>query len=335
MTTVRGRVLLGASLWTLGLLATWSVILTYHHPAFESLRIVHQHAPFMTVLAVVSMIAGAAVVHNALAPLRDIRRHLAAVRDGTADQVRGSYPAEVQPVIDDLNALLAHVEEVVARASTKAGDLAHGLKTPLAVLANEADRLERQGDAELSAMIGAQIAMMRRHVEYHLAHARAAASGKAVHAHCNVADSVSGLVRTLGRLHAERGIRIDADIDSSHAFTGRCEDFDEMLGNLLDNACKWARTRVVVSSSVSRNRVVVVVDDDGAGLDPEVRQLVLQRGVRRDEGVPGSGLGLAIVRDLADLYDGSIVLDRSDLGGVAARLDLPGGIRGRGADSGV
>jgi signal transduction histidine kinase len=264
----------------------------------------------MGLLAILSMVGGAAVVRAALAPLTDIRKNLLAVRNGSELRVEGAYPAEVQPLVDDLNALLAHLQEVVVRAGAKAGDLAHGLKTPLAVLSNEADRLATAGDAQLAQVLAEQIGIMRRYVEYHLAHARAAASGPAVHARCTVSESVDGLVRTMHQLHADRGLAIGSQVDPAHLFKGRREDLDEMLGNL--------------SSSVAADRLTVTIDDDGPGLDEKARQLVLGRGVRKDTGVPGSGLGLSIVRDLAELYGGSIVLDRSPAGGLRARLDLPG-----------
>jgi signal transduction histidine kinase len=324
MSSVRSKVLGGAALWTFGMLAAFSVFLTFHLPVFDALRIVHRHAGIMVALAVVSMIAGAVVVRSTLAPLQNIRRNLSAVRDGTANRVGGAYPTEVQPLVDDLNALLAHLDEVVVRAGARAGDLAHGLKTPLAVLSNEADRLASQGDADVAVLLKEHIGVMRRYVEYHLAHARAAASGAALHARTRVADSIDGLVRTMRQLFAEREIAIDVRVDPGHVFKGRREDLDEMLGNLLDNACKWAHARVIVNSHLTGDHLVITIEDDGTGLDGSARELVLGRGVRRDERVPGSGLGLAIVRDLSDLYEGSIFLDRSPAGGLLARLELPG-----------
>lgn len=331
MSSVRRTVLLGALLWTFGMLAAFSVVLTYHHPIFDTFRIVHAHAPLMGFLALVTMAAGAAVVRAALAPLKHIRRNLSAVRDGSEQRVGGTYPTEVQPLVDDLNGLLAHLENVVARSSTKAGDLAHGLKTPLAVLSNEADRLASRGDPQLAAMLAEQIGIMRGYVEYHLAHARAAVSGPVLHTRSSVAATADGLVRTMRRIHADRPISIDVGVDPQHVFRGRREDLDEMIGNLLDNACKWARTRVSLSSSVRQNRLLIEIDDDGPGLEPGAGQLVLRRGVRRDDRVPGSGLGLAIVRDLAEMYQGSIALEQAALGGVAARLELPGDVADLGA----
>ena len=164
---------------------------------------------------------------------------------------------------------------------------------------------------------------MRQQVDYHLAHARAAASGATPGARCLVAESADGLVRTLPRLYADRGITIRSSIQPDHAVQAQREDLDEMLGNLLDNACKWAKTQVAIASSDESGSIVIDVDDDGPGLDPAKREAVLQRGVRADEAAPGSGLGLAIVRDLAELHRGSIVLGTSPTGGVRASLRLP------------
>jgi len=306
------------------MLAAFSVVLTYHHPIFDTFRIVHQHAPLMGLLALGSMVAGAAVVRAALAPLKHIRQNLSAVQNGSASRLGGAYPTEVQPLVDDLNALLAHLENVVTRAGTKAGDLAHGLKTPLAVLSNEAERLASNGDPQLAATLAEQVGIMRRSVEYHLAHARAAASGAVLHARSDVLETVEGLVRTMHQLHADRRLSIVVHVDPRHQFKGRREDLAEMIGNVLDNACKWARMRVSIASSLTESRLLVAIEDDGPGLDIEASQLVLERGVRGDERVPGSGLGLAIVRDLAELYGGSIALERASAGGVSACVELPG-----------
>jgi signal transduction histidine kinase len=165
---------------------------------------------------------------------------------------------------------------------------------------------------------------MRRYVEYHLAHARAAASGAVLHARSDVLETVDGLVRTMHQLHADRGLSIVVHVDPRHQFKGRREDLAEMIGNVLDNACKWARMRVSIASSLTESRLLIAIEDDGPGLDAEASHLVLERGVRRDERVPGSGLGLAIVRDLAELYGGSIALERASAGGVSASVELPG-----------
>jgi signal transduction histidine kinase len=310
--SLRARVILGSLLWTAGLLAVAHMLMLS----------VMKHFPVMTRLdhhrvlaaAIVCMAAGLWGLQSGLSPFAELRRRLGAVRDGSAARVGGEYPTEVQPLVNDLNALLDHREKMVDRALATAGDLAHGLKTPLAVLAQEVD----------GAAAAQQVERMRRQIDYHLARARAAASGATPGAHCTVAASAEGLARTLQHLYAERGLEIRVEAPAEHAARCQREDLDEMLGNLLDNACKWGRTRIAVSSSRTGDTITITVDDDGPGLAPELRRVVLRRGVRADEAAPGSGMGLAIVRDLAELYGGSIALEESTAGGLRARLELPG-----------
>jgi signal transduction histidine kinase len=277
----------------------------------------------IAILAAILVVIGLLEIRGGLSPFERLHEGLSSVREGRERHIEGRYPSEVQPVVNDLNALLDHREAVVRQALAKAGDLAHGLKTPLAVLAQEADRAESAGDRELADAIRQQIDKMNRQVNYHLAHARAAGSGAAPGARAPVSVSAEGLARTLTRLHAGRGIAIDVHVPTDHAFRGEAQDLDEMLGNLLDNACKWARSRVTVKSTHAGGRVTVAVEDDGPGVEPGMREQVLHRGVRADEAAPGSGIGLAIVRELAELYGGTISLGTSAAGGLRAVLDLP------------
>jgi signal transduction histidine kinase len=319
--SLRRRIVLGTLLWTVGLVVVVNLTVeTLFRRRFTGPMV---HIVAMTIVAGGLALAGLAQVGIGLWPIGRLRARLKAVRDGQDPRIAGSYPTEVQPLVDDLNGLLEEKERAVARAQAKAGDLAHGLKTPLAVLSQEAERARSAGHEELAATIGQQVERMRRQVDYHLAHARAAASGAALGVRSAVAVSVDGLVRTLLRLHAERGLAFDVRVSPHHAVRAQREDLDEMLGNVLDNACKWAKARIVVESKVEGGSVVVTVDDDGPGLDDSLLDAVLQRGVRADEQAPGSGFGLAIVRDLAELYGGSVALSRSSTGGVRARLELP------------
>jgi signal transduction histidine kinase len=318
----RRRIVVGSFLWIVGLLAITTVVgLALIHRYPHLVGFVHNSA--LVVFATVCLLGGLSMVRHGLSPFTALRERLAAVHQGRDRRVEGRYPSEVQPLVDDLNALLEHRDQTVRRAIAKAGDLAHTLKTPLAVLAHEAEVADKAGQGELAAVMRQQIERMRRHMDYHLAHARAAASGAAPGVRCPVRTSADGLARTLLRLHAERGLAIQVDVDPAHTVRAEREDVDEMLGNLLDNACRWARSQVAISSTSTGPAVIVTVDDDGPGLDASMREAVLQRGVRADEGVPGSGLGLAIVRDLAELYGGSIALSRSPSGGLRARLQLP------------
>ena len=318
----RRRLMFGSLLWIAGLLAiTTAIGITLIHRYPHLVGFVHNSA--LVVFATVCLVGGLSMVRHGLSPFTELRERLASVRDGRARRVDGHYPSEVQPVVDDLNALLDLRDQTVKRAIAKAGDLAHALKTPLAVLAHEAEVADGAGQGELAAVMRQQIERMRRQMDYHLAHARAAASGAAPGAHCSVLPSAEGLARTLLRLHADRGLSIEVEADAAHVVRVEREDLDEMVGNLLDNACKWARSRIVIASASSGPAIVITVDDDGPGLETSMREAVLQRGVRADEAAPGSGLGLAIVRDLAELYGGSIALGPSPSGGLRARLQLP------------
>jgi signal transduction histidine kinase len=312
--SLRTRLIAGALVWmTAVLVAVIAAVvkLTRNHPELAMRHATHFA---MGTLVVAAVLGGLFLVGRAVAPFRSLRATLSSVREGRSQRIEGDYPTEVQPLVNDLNALLEDRERAVARALTTAGDLAHGLKTPLAVLAQEAEQVSAAGHHDLATTLRQQVERMQRQVDDHLARARAAASSRAAPGvRCAVLPSVEGLVRTMRRLHAERELSIDVDVSPTHEIRGRREDLDEMLGNLLDNACKWARSRVVIIS----------VDDDGPGLDPSLRAQVMQEEYRADQRVRGSGLGLAIVSDLAELYGGSVTLATSPLGGTRARLELP------------
>jgi signal transduction histidine kinase len=299
-----------------------------------SLALVHRFPRNMgivhwTLLAIigVTLIAAALVqVRYGLGPIRALRARLQALRDGHERRVGGDYPSEVQPLVDDLNALLDDRERRVARAHARAGDFAHALKTPLAILAQEAEAARAAGQATLAATIDEQVGRMRAQVERHLAQARAAVSGTATTERTPLLESIEGLARTMRRLHADRRLTIEIVAAPEHRARVPREELDEMLGNLLDNACKWARSRVRVASQqadAGANAIVIDVEDDGPGIPPALQESVLGRGVRADEAAPGSGLGLAIVSDLTDLFGGTIALGRSPAGGLRARLILP------------
>ncbi|MEO8036272.1 MAG: ATP-binding protein, partial [Acidobacteriota bacterium] len=317
----RSRLLVGSLFATAGLVAgahLMALIMIHRFPIV--LRIGHGT---LFVVAFACIVVGLSQVRRGLSPFDRLRGHLAAVRDGSEARIVGSYPNEVQPLVSDLNSLLEHREQMVRRGTTMAGDLAHGLKTPLAVLTQEAERATAAGQRELAETILQQVERMRRQIEYHLARARAAPLSTAVGVRTAVQPSAESLVRTLQRLHAHRGLAIEERVSAEHAVRAAREDLDEMLGNLLDNACKWAKSRVSVESSSGHHTIVLCVDDDGAGISPEMREMVLRRGVRADEAAPGWGLGLAIVSDLAELYGGSVSLEGSPMGGLRARLALP------------
>ncbi len=259
-----------------------------------------------------------------LLPLRQVSKSLAKIRDGEARRLDGHFPTEIAPLVTELNSLIQHSEEVVGRARTHVSNLAHFLKTPLSVLAAEAEAHEREpAAAPLAEMVKRQVFSMRRQVDHYLSRARAAGSLDVLGNRTQISAVMGDLSRVIARIHAVRGIVIDAECDDSLFFRGERQDLEEMLGNLIDNGCKWAKSRVRVRCEKTGGRLILTVEDDGPGLSAEQRSQVGERGERLDESVPGSGLGLAIVRDISKLYGGFFFLGDSSLGGVQARLELP------------
>ena len=287
----------------------------------------------LAALAVALIAAACVQVTVGLRPLGWLRRELAAIRGGQKRRFTRPMPSEVQPLIDDLNALLDHADQTVERARLQAGNLAHGLKTRLAVLANEAECLAAapvsHDTGEAAQMIQRQVAAMGRQLDHHMARARAAASRGLPGASVDVADCAEALVRVMRKIHADRDLTIRQQTPAGLAFAGDRQDLEEMLGNLLDNACKWAKHAIVVSASVQAEMFLIAIDDDGNGLTPDQIAVALSPGIRLDETVPGSGLGLAVVRDLVGLYGGALDLDRSPAGGLRAVLRLPAVVEDR------
>lgn len=273
-------------------------------------------------LGVLLVLAALAQVAVGLSPLHTLQRALVGVREGRVQRLQGQFPAEVQPLIHDFNSVLDRNTEVVARARTQAGNLAHALKTPLAVMHQAASA--GTPDAELARLVLEQVGLSRRHIDWHLAHARVAASQRLPGLRTPLGPAVDGLLRVMERVHAQRQLKLKrGNFPSDWAFAGEAQDLQEMLGNVLDNACQWARGTVLVDASRPGSQLQVTVDDDGPGIAPGRREAALARGMRLDETTPGSGLGLAIVADLAALYGGGLALDDSPLGGLRVRLSLP------------
>jgi len=259
-------------------------------------------------------------VRFGLRPLRRVSRALADIREGRTQHMEGDWPSEVQPLVRELDSLLEHNAAVLERARTHVGNLAHALKTPLAVLSNEASR--KQGPRPDA--IDRQVDTMRRWVDHYLVRARTAATGAVLGARTPVAPVIGDLKRTLERIHSDRAIEIAVhQQDERIAFRGERQDLEEMVGNLMDNACKYAASRVDVSTARSDHQLVVMIDDDGVGLPVAQRAEAMGRGRRLDQTSPGSGLGLAIVSDIAGLYGGRLQLDESPEGGLRAALTLP------------
>jgi signal transduction histidine kinase len=313
--------ILASVLWTAGLL--FLLHMTALHVVHAVPQFRGRPAAISNVIAVLAMAGGLFAARQSLTPFRRLRHSLRSLRAGEGPRVPGEYPHEVQPLVNELNALLEDREKAVKRALATAGDLAHGLKTPLALLAQDAERAAAAGNLELAESISQQVERMSRQVSFQLARARAAASGSTGAARCLVAPCAEALARTLRKLHAGRSLEIRANVPPELFARVQREDLEEILGNLLDNACKWASARVTLNATQTSGALLLTVDDDGPGLPQELRAKVLERGVRADEAAPGSGLGLAIVRDLAELYGGTIALEGSPLGGLRATVTLP------------
>ncbi|MDE3114995.1 MAG: hypothetical protein KGL26_05270 [Pseudomonadota bacterium] len=259
-------------------------------------------------------------VRVGLQPLRALSLRLADIRNGKARRLKGKFPAEIAPLAAELNSLIGHSEEVVGRARTHVSNLAHALKTPLSVLSGEASA----APGALGDTVERQVEAMRRHVDHYLTRARAAGALDVIGTRTPVKPVLDDLARVLRRIHAEKDVIINVDCPRALVFRGEKQDLEEMAGNLMDNACKWAVARMAVSVRAEEGgRLLLAVGDDGPGLTAEQRSKVGARGERLDESVPGSGLGLAIVRDIVGLYGGSLDLGASALGGLEARLTLP------------
>lgn len=282
-----------------------------------------------SVLAAVLLLTTMFQVRFGLAPLKRITDSLAAIRSGNAERLAGEFPVEIAPLARETNALIDANKEIVERARTHVGNLAHALKTPLSVMVNEATP---RGTDPLALKVLEQAAIMRDQVARHLERARLAARLTVVGSLTDVTPVVTALARTMEKIHRDRTIAIEVRAVEPARFRGERADLEEMIGNLVDNACKWAAGRVVIEvlrerlATASESQIVrIIVDDDGRGLSPAERQQAAKRGRRLDETKPGSGLGLSIVVELAALYGGELKLGTAPLGGLRAELALPAG----------
>ncbi|MFM9943195.1 MAG: ATP-binding protein [Hyphomicrobiaceae bacterium] len=265
-------------------------------------------------------------VRFGLLPLRAIEKRLAAIRSGDAQRLEGTPPAEIEPLQTELNALIQSNQDIIERARTQVGNLAHALKTPLAVITNEV----RDDKSTGARKVAEQAGIMRDQVNHYLDRARMVARVGTIGRMTEVRPAAEAIARALERIHRDRDLMISIACPDDARFQGEKQDLEEMLGNLMDNACKWAGSKVDVavriqspSSATPSRRLLITVDDDGPGLTPEQRQQGIQRGRRLDESKPGSGLGHSIVADLAQSYRGRFKLEKSPLGGLRAELDLP------------
>jgi signal transduction histidine kinase len=279
-------------------------------------------------LGIVLLLTTIFQVRFGLAPLKRISESIADIRSGRAERLEGEFPVEIAPLARETNALIDANREIVERARTHVGNLAHAIKTPLSVIVNEASA---HGIDPFASKVLEQADVMRDQVAHHLERARIAARVTTIGTVTEVAPAIDALRRTMEKIHRDRAIAIELQADPQARFRGERQDLEEMAGNLVDNACKWASSQVFIEVLVeppaqpgAGPRLRIIVDDDGRGLSATERAQVSRRGQRLDESKPGSGLGLSIVVDLASLYGGGLTLGNAPIGGLRAELVLPG-----------
>jgi signal transduction histidine kinase len=286
---------------------------------------------FVAALVITFLLLGAALglstlfqIRFGLKPLLDLRAAVGSIRRGQSERIQGDYPSDIAPLAEELNLLLEANREILERARTQVGNLAHALKTPLSVIMNEAS----EPTPELTARIREQAAIMREQMDYYLNRARAAALAGTLGAATEVGPVLQALARTFGKIYRDKDLGLDLEAVEGLRFRGERQDLEEMAGNLVDNACKWANSRVEIRAELveetGRSLLRIVVEDDGPGLPVEAHEEAVKRGRRLDETKPGSGLGLSIVSELAGIYGGRLELGTSRLGGARAELELAG-----------
>ena len=273
-----------------------------------------------SLLALGLLIAVVLQIRIALRPIKDIGHGISRIHLGTADKVEGEFPADVQPLVSELNNVLEHSSVLLRRARNQLGDLVHSIKNPLTVINNEA----RAMDEETGPLILKQTADIAASVDHHLSRARAFGTTNVLGSRAKVRPVAEDLVFALKRIYKDRNLSFDLSGLGNCATRCEAQDLEEMLGNLMDNACKWARERVIIHCETAGGRCFLTVEDDGPGIPEDKVEQVLQRGQQLDESREGHGLGLGIVQDLLELYRGDLTLGRSGHGGLFARLDLPG-----------
>jgi len=254
-----------------------------------------------------------------IAPIQRAQRSLHAIRSGETKRLSGAFPREIEPLAEEINLLIDENEKVVDRARTQVGNLAHALKTPLSILNNDA----QEGDTSLSNSVREQVALMRGQVDRYLARARVAATSQVLGARTEAAPVIARLVRALSKINLDREIEVSQNVPEGLYLRGEQQDLEEVIGNILENAFKWAKGRIEIHARKVDEDLVFSVCDDGPGLAPDERPQALRRGQRLDETTPGTGLGLSIVSDIVSAYGGEVELDEASIGGLEVRITLP------------
>jgi signal transduction histidine kinase len=275
-------------------------------------------------LFAVLMLAGGVLQFTyGLRPLRRLGDAIAAIRTGQADRMKGGFPAEIRPLVNDLNALLDANSQTIARSRILAGNLAHGLRTPLSILIDEAETLSESGNDDAARTILHEAQRMKKQIDFHLARARSATAQPRPGQVTQLRATVRPLVQALERLHRQRNVAFEVLANEEVLVACDAVDLAEIISNLLDNAGKWAKNRCWIDWHKRDSDVEITIDDDGPGLAPALRESAFAAGQRLDDLTPGSGLGLAISRDLARLYGGDVMLSGAQDGGLRATIVMP------------
>jgi signal transduction histidine kinase len=290
----------------------------------------HSLGLFVGILFVSLAVAAIAQVAFGLQPLRQLQQSLKKLREGDNARIMGKFPTELKPLIDDFNAVIDANGKIIERARNQAGDLAHSIKTPISVMINalQAERLRSSDNAALIAALEEQLKQLQQQVQWRLKRARIAANVGVPHSRTLVGTTLKQLTRVMQKVHADKSIHVDMGVMADELyFAGEEQDLQEIVGNLLDNAFKWAISTVAIHASYTEGNVIIVIEDDGPGCTSLTDHIhVPSRGERADESVPGSGLGLSIVRDLVTLYDGTLSFESKSPQGLRIVTVLPGGL---------
>ena len=290
----------------------------------------HSLGLFVGILFVSLVVAAIAQVAFGLQPLRQLQQSLKKLREGDNARIMGKFPTELKPLIDDFNAVIDANGKIIERARSQAGDLAHSIKTPISVMINalQAERLRSSDNAALIAALEEQLKQLQQQVQWRLKRARIAANVGVPHSRTLVGTTLKQLTRVMQKVHADKSIHVNMGVMADEIyFAGEEQDLQEIVGNLLDNAFKWAIATVAIHASYTAGNVIIVIEDDGPGCTSLTDQThVPSRGERADESVPGSGLGLSIVRDLVTLYDGTLSFEVNVPNGLRVVSMLPGGL---------
>ena len=264
-------------------------------------------------------------VYFGLSPLRRLRLSLADIREGRAEKLTGEYPSEINPLVHEMNGLLRHTSAVLERARWQIGNLAHTLKTPLAVITNESAH-----PSELShILISEQSALIRSQINHYLARDKTIVQAPLMRNQTSLKTVIEPTARTIEKLYQDKNVEVFTEVAAELSFRGEKHDLMEVIGNLADNAGKWCEQRIDISAQAEPAKaggffVKITVEDDGPGIPQEMRRDILARGKRIDESKPGTGIGLAMVQQIVTLYGGEINLSVSPLGGLRASVILPG-----------